>query len=236
MVEDRGVSHERVYLVLTVVLQVVLVVGVVGFLVLGDWANGLLTGAVVFLTLAPRLLRRPLRIDVPPEFQFAAAVFMFLALFLGIGLGFYVRFPWWDLALHTVSGFLLGIVGFIALFVLNGLDQRPEGMRPAFLAVFGYAFAVTLGVFWEIYEFLADTLVPSWDMQIRREGVRDTMIDLIVDAAGAAIVALLGYAYCRTGRFSFLADWITSFLRRNPRLLASKRTGQDRSGDPTDAG
>ena len=232
MIEDRGVSHERVYLVLTVALQVVLLAGVVGFIILGEWANGLLTGAVILLTLAPRLLRRPLRIDVPPEFQFAAAVFMFLAMFLGMGLGFYARFPWWDLALHTASGFLLGIVGFIALFVINGLDSRPEGMRPAFLAVFGFTFAVTLGVLWEIYEFLGDTLVPSWDMQIRREGVRDTMVDLIVDAAGAAVVALLGYAYCRTGRFSFLADWVTSFLRRNPRLLSRKRAGQVRIADP----
>ncbi|HEY5846103.1 MAG TPA: hypothetical protein VIT42_04845 [Microlunatus sp.] len=235
MIEDRGVSHERVYLVLTVALQVVLLAGVVGFIILGEWANGLLTGAVILLTLAPRLLRRPLRIDVPPEFQFAAAVFMFLAMFLGMGLGFYARFPWWDLALHTASGFLLGIVGFIALFVINGLDSRPEGMRPAFLAVFGFTFAVTLGVLWEIYEFLGDTLVPSWDMQIRREGVRDTMVDLIVDAAGAAVVALLGYAYCRTGRFSFLADWVTSFLRRNPRLLSNKRAGQTRTADPPDA-
>lgn len=140
-------------------------------------------------------------------------------MFLGTALQFYDRFYWWDTVLHTSSGFLLGIVGFIALFVLNGVDLRPEGMRPSFIAVFGFTFAVTLGVFWEIYEFVADSLVPSLDMQVRATGVTDTMVDMIVNAVGAAIVAVFGYLYCRTGRFTFVGDAVTSFLDRNPRFF-----------------
>lgn len=140
-------------------------------------------------------------------------------MFLGTALQFYDRFYWWDTVLQTSSGFLLGIVGFIALFVLNGVDLRPEGMRPSFIAVFGFTFAVTLGVFWEIYEFVADSLVPSLDMQVRATGVTDTMVDMIVNAVGAAIVAVFGYLYCRTGRFTFVGDAVTSFLDRNPRFF-----------------
>ena len=54
-------------------------------------------------------------------------------------------------------------------------------------------FAVTLGVFWEIYEFIADNLVPGLDMQVVETGTTDTMVDMIVNTIGAAVVALLGY-------------------------------------------
>src|SRR6478609_6621677 len=215
-------TRERVYNGLTIVIQILLVAGVIGIILLHDWADAVLTTLVIVLTLVPRLLKRRFRVDVPPEFQLVAAVFVFCAIFLGTALGFYGRFHWWDTALHTTSGCLLGIVGFISVFLINGTDHRPEGMRVSLIAVFGFMFAVTLGVFWEIYEFIADNLIPGLDMQVVATGPNDTMIDMIVNTIGAAVVALLGYFYCRTGRDSFIVDIVWKFVRRNPRLFARK--------------
>ena len=217
--EDLG--RERVYGLLTLVIQLVLVAGVIGFVLLRDWPNALLTVLVIALTALPRWLKR-VHVDVPPEFQLVAAAFVFCAIFLGTSLGFYGRFLWWDTALHTTSGCLLGLVGFIAVFLINGTDHRPEGMRVSLVAIFGFMFAVTLGVFWEIYEFIADNLIPGLDMQVVATGPNDTMIDMIVNTIGAAVVALLGYFYCRTGRESFIVDIVWKFVRRNPRLFARK--------------
>jgi hypothetical protein len=217
--EDLG--RERVYGLLTLVIQLVLVAGVIGFVLLRDWPNALLTVLVIALTALPRWLKR-VHVDVPPEFQLVAAAFVFCAIFLGTSLGFYGRFLWWDTALHTTSGCLLGLVGFIAVFLINGTDHRPEGMRVSLVAIFGFMFAVTLGVFWEIYEFIADNLIPGLDMQVVATGPNDTMIDMIVNTIGAAVVALLGYFYCRTGRDSFIVDIVWKFVRRNPRLFARK--------------
>ena len=210
----------RVYGLLTLVIQVVLLAGVVVFILRHDWANAVLTTLVIVLTLIPQLLKRWFRVDVPPEFQLVTAVFVFCAIFLGTSLGFYGRFLWWDTALHTVSGCLLGIVGFIAVFLINGTDHRPEGMRVSLIAVFGFMFAVTLGVFWEIYEFIADNLIPGLDMQVVATGPNDTMVDMIVNLIGAAVIAVLGYMFCRTGRKSFIVDGVCKFVSRNPRLFA----------------
>ena len=215
-------TRDRVYRNLTLVIQGLLVLGVVGFVLLRDWPNALLTTLVIVLTLLPWLLRRWLRVDVPPEFQLVAALFVFCAIFLGTSLGFYGRFHWWDTALHTTSGCLLGIVGFIAVFLINGTDHRPEGMRISLIAVFGFMFAVTLGVFWEIYEFVADQLIPGLDMQVVATGTRDTMVDMIVNTIGAAVIAVLGYLYCRSGRQSFIVDGVTKFVSRNPQLFSRK--------------
>ncbi len=215
-------DRDRVYRWLTSIIQILLLAGVVTFAIRRDWPDAVLTVLVIVLTLIPQLLKRRFKVDVPPEFQLVTAIFVFCAIFLGTSLGFYGRFYWWDTMLHTISGCLLGIVGFISVFLINGTDHRPEGMRVSLIAVFGFMFAVTLGVFWEIYEFVADNLVPGLDMQVVATGPNDTMVDMIVNLIGAAVIAVLGYVYCRTGRDSFIVDGVCKFVRRNPRLFDRK--------------
>lgn len=220
-------SHERnLYLTLTWMIQASLVIGLILFALRRKWEDVFLTSMVILLTLIPAFLSRRLRVIIPPEFQLIAALFVFLSLFLGSALDFYYKFWWWDLALHTASGFLLGIIGFITLYVLNQTDRLPPGMKPVFRCFFGFTFAVTLGVLWEIFEFAVDRLWPQFDMQSTGTGVMDTMKDLIVDCIGAALVAVMGYAYLKTGRYSFIADGVRVFLRKNPRLL-----GHDKQRD-----
>jgi hypothetical protein len=60
------------------------------------------------------------------------------------------------------------------------------------------------------------------NMQNTESGVRDTMQDLIVDMLGAIVVAVMGWFYLRSGRFSFLADGVKKFLARNPKLFSKK--------------
>jgi hypothetical protein len=215
-------EERNLYLTITWVMQVLLVIGLVLFLLRRNWENVFLTAIVIALTLVPAFLFRRYRVIIPPEFELVAAVFIFLSLFLGSALDFYYHFWWWDYALHTASGFLLGIIGFIVMFVLNQTDQLRPAMKPGFIAFFGVTFAVTLGVAWEIFEFAVDRVWPHLNMQSNGTGVVDTMIDLIVDAAGAVIVALMGYAYLKTGRYSFIGDVVRKFVRKNPRLLGKE--------------
>jgi hypothetical protein len=56
-------------------------------------------------------------------------------------------------------------------------------------------------------------------MQSLETGIDDTMHDLIVDTIGAVIVALMGLAYFKAGRYSFLADGVRGFIAMNPRLF-----------------
>src|SRR5688572_15329955 len=212
-------EERKLYLALTYAIQAVLVVGLLLFLYLRNWENVFLTTLVILLTLVPAFLFRRYRVVIPPEFQLVAAAFIFLSLFMGSALDFYYRFWWWDLVLHMASGFLLGIIGFVALFVLNQTDRVRPAMTPAFIAFFGVTFAVTLGVAWEIVEFAVDTVRPEINMQSTETGVRDTMVDLIVDTIGAAIVALMGYAYLKKGHYSFIAEGVRAFIHKNPRLL-----------------
>jgi hypothetical protein len=217
---NQSANDERsVYLTLTLIIQVIVGAGLIVLVYWRDWENVFLAVLVMLLTLAPAFLGRRYRIVVPPEFQLTAALFVFLSVFLGSITGLYERFWWWDVFLHTSSGFLLGIVGFVALFLLNRTDRIPQGMRPGFLCFFAVIFAMALGVVWEVFEFAVDTVRPAANMQRRETGVVDTMQDLMVDTLGAAVVAMMGLAYLTKGRYSFVADGVVKFVRRNPRLF-----------------
>lgn len=224
----------NVYVVLTVVIQALLALGLALFVLRGDWENVFLTGLVILLTLVPAFAWRRYRVFIPPEFQLAAALFVFLSLFLGSAFDLYYRFWWWDVVLHTGSGFLLGIVGFLSMFLLNRTNRLPEGIRPGFVCFFGVTFAVFLGVLWEIFEFVLDRFT-GLNMQTVETGVVDTMQDLIVDTLGAVIVALMALAYFRGGRYSFVVDGVRGFIRKNPRLFrhasAAERPG---AGPPSE--
>jgi hypothetical protein len=213
---------------LTLLIQAALVVGLAIFVWRRDWENVFLTALVICLTLVPAFLALRHRIIVPPDFQLVAALFVFLSLFLGSAVNWYYRYWWWDMALHAGSGFLVGMVGFLAIFLLNQSDRIPHGMRPAFVCLFAVTFSVTAGVVWEIFEYVMDLIAPSLNMQTGETGVHDTMNDLIVDTAGAVLVAAMGWAYMKSGRYSFIADAVRGFVRRNPRLFGQR--GQSPNG------
>jgi hypothetical protein len=208
---------------ITLVIQAWLGIAVIVFVLRRDWENVFLTLIVIGLVVVPTFALQRYRVHVPPEFQFIALAFVFLSLFLGSARDFYYRFWWWDMVLHAGSGFLLGIVGWIVLFLLLQADRLPQGVGPALVSVFGVTFAVTLGVLWETFEYAVDLIWPHINMMSHETGVHDTMQDLIVDTVGAIVVGLIGYGYARRGQPSFLIDAVRAFIRKNPRLFRRSR-------------
>ncbi len=218
---DSGRAR-RIHLVVLAVLQTIMAVELVLVLWRGAGLTAVLVLVVMAVTLAPVLLGRRLPVDIPAEFQVLAIVFVFAALFLGEVRSWYERIWWWDIALHTSSGLLLGLVGFLLVYVLNENERVDVHMRPRFVALFAFLFAVAVGALWEIFEFSMDRLFganmqkPMFDDP---SGLTDTMWDLIVDTLGAFAISALGWWYMQRGERSFIEAWIRKFIARNPRLF-----------------
>ncbi|MFN2436577.1 MAG: hypothetical protein ABR513_05760 [Desulfotignum sp.] len=179
------------------------------------------------ITFFPLLLEKKFRVFIPPEFVLVSIAFVFASLFLGEIHGYYTRYWWWDIALHTGSGILLGIVGFLLVHVLNETEDIGVHLKPGFVALFAFLFAVGMGALWEIFEFGMDSFFGT-NMQKKMlddpSGLTDTMWDLIVDTLGAMVIAVIGYGYIKTARNeSFLERWINAFIRNNPRLFSRHR-------------
>ena len=159
--------------------------------------------AVMFL---PNMLEKKWTWPITDAMYFLYFLFLYCAIYLGEVRNFFYVVPHWDTWLHTFSGGMLGALGFIVVDRLNRVEGVPVRLSPGFVCLFALCFAVTVGVFWEIYEFTFDGLL-GLNMQkfrlengtqlVGRAALQDTMKDLIVDVAGAAVSVLLGYLSSR---------------------------------------
>ena len=212
----------RIHLAVLAVLQSIMAVELVLVLWRGEWLTAVLVLVIMGVTLAPAVLGDRLPVHIPAEFQVLAVAFVFAALFLGEVRSYYERIWWWDIGLHTSSGLLLGLVGFLLVYVLNENERVDVHMRPRFVALFAFLFAVAVGAVWEIFEFAMDRLLGA-NMQKPMlgdpSGLTDTMWDLIVDTLGAFAISALGWRYMRRGQRSFIEAWIRKFIARSPRLF-----------------
>lgn len=206
------------------VLQAIMALEFAAALYERQWFTAFLVFMIITLTLAPAALGHRLRVHIPSEFQLLAVVFVFAALFLGEIHSYYDRIWWWDIALHTTSGLLLGIVGFLLVYLLNQSENVDIHLQPHFVALFAFVFAVAVGTLWEIFEFTMDR---NFGTRMQKpmlgdpSGLTDTMWDLIVDTIGAAAISLFGWWYLRRGERSFVEVWIRRFIEHNPRLFSS---------------
>jgi hypothetical protein len=114
------------------------------------------------------------------------------------------------------------MLGFMFVYILNEDDKVDLHMRPSFVALFAFFFAVGIGAIWEIFEFGMDEYFGT-NMQPATpsdpSGLTDTIHDLIVDSVGAAVVGLGGWRYLARPRRSRVDDWASRFIRRNPKLF-----------------
>ncbi|HNP36851.1 MAG TPA: hypothetical protein PKK10_13445 [Woeseiaceae bacterium] len=183
------------------------------------WLSAFLILTIALLILFVTVFSHRLGVQIPAEFQILALVFVFAALFLGEVQGYYERIWWWDIALHSTSGLLMGILGFLLVYVLNESSRITFTMTPHFVAFFAFMFAVAVGSLWEIFEFAMDSIFGTQmqkPMLNDPSGLTDTMWDMIVNTIGAMLISLLGWWYMKRDRRSFIDTWIQKFIERNP--------------------
>ena len=222
MTENTGLRENRVHHILALLLLLLMIVEWFVLLLEQRWLSAFLVILIIMTLISPLIFRHKMEIEIPAEFHIAAVVFIFASLYLGEIQSFYHRFWWWDMALHGSAGLLMGIVGFLLVYLLNESKRVELNMNPVFISLFAGLFAVTIGTFWEIFEFSMDRLFGlnmQKPMLSDPSGLTDTMWDMIVNAIGALIISFMGWWYLKRERAFFVKEWIRTFIRKNPRMF-----------------
>ncbi|HSH31060.1 MAG TPA: hypothetical protein VK963_00105 [Candidatus Saccharimonadales bacterium] len=211
---------DRIQMGISMVIRAVLVVAIIQGAATGNWAVVFVSLLALVLTIVPLLWAGRYNVKLPIDFELAIVLFIYAAIFLGTVRGYYQRFWWWDAFLHTGSGFALGFIGFLILYLLYA--QKKLQASPFLMAFFAWAFALALGAAWEIFEYSIDGLFGT---NMQRSGLPDTMADLIVDALGALFASGIGYIYLKQNIWDPFDGAIRKFLATNPRFKgkASRR-------------
>ena len=112
----------------------------------------------------PSLVERNLNIHLPNVFEGIVLVFIYSAEILGEINCYYMKIPHWDTMLHTVNGFMFAAFGFALLDIINRNSRIKFKVSPVYLALVAFCFSMTIGVFWEFFEYYGD-LILGTDMQ-----------------------------------------------------------------------
>ena len=172
--------------------------------------RGLQYVAMVLIMQLPRMLKKRFQIEVPWLLSAVIVLFCFSALVLGDGLNLYGRIPWWDKLLHAESGVLLSMIALWLIHVIMAENDKYIYFNKWFLCLFLVMFSLGLGACWEIIEYTYDSIMGTNTQQFMatttgsiftpddlplcgHEALRDSMGDLILDFAGALLVAVYGF-------------------------------------------
>lgn len=188
-----------------------LLIAIVLAIISKNWITLFVCIIISFLIFIPKALEKTFKIDFPIEFEIWIVLFIYASFFLGEVNNYHNKFWWWDILLHGSSAIAFGLIGFVILYIM---DKSTRIKAPATaLAIFTFAFAISIGSLWEIFEFSVDNIFNS---NMQKSGLVDTMSDLIVDAVGALIASVAGYFYLTTKKKHLFTRVVERFVILNP--------------------
>ncbi len=165
---------------------------------------------MLVILVLPVFVKKFFKVKIPKSFQIIYVTFAFCGIVLGDVVNFFDKFKYWDSLLHFFSGVLLACLGFVLINTLNKADSVSLQLSPIFVAVSVLCFAIAIGAIWEILEYTCDDIFGTSTQTylestsgsvggddavplLGHEALKDTMWDLILDTAGAVIVAIFGF-------------------------------------------
>lgn len=179
---------------------------------LGDYVLVILNAiGLLVLSFAPKLLKH-YNLEIPNVIINVYFTLITMAMLFGEIFGFYKNVKGWDSIIHFSSGTLIAMIG-ISLISLFNNDNKNLKLSPIFIVLFGFCFAMTVGVFWEIFEYAMDGLFGGNMQRFRdnhdatklflgRHALMDTMKDFILNALGATVTSIITYIDLkREGKF-----------------------------------
>lgn len=155
-----------------IVLRTFVIIALIVSCIRGNYENAFVCVLSLILFLAPAFITANFGIEFPSTMEIIVFLFIFAAEILGEIQCYYIKFPYWDIMLHTLNGFLCAACGFGLVDILNKNPKVKFKMSPIFLAVVAFCFSMTIGVLWEFFEFGCDTL-------LHKDTQKDTIIHSI---------------------------------------------------------
>lgn len=216
MKNENFYRKRKINMIITNFVRLALILLFIRGWIIGDHSQDLVIILTFFMTYYPSILEKRFGVYLPARLEIIITLFIFAAQVLGEMNGFYDKIPWWDTMLHTTSGIILGLVGFLFVYLLNEKGDANVNLSPIFVVIVAFCFALTLGVFWEFFEFGADRLL-GYNMQKFRmpwqDGLVDTMEDLIVDALGALVACIGGWMYMKKKKDTLFNDYFDKWFK-----------------------
>jgi len=160
------------------------------------------------VTFIPITLKKLFDIDIPVTFEILYLMGIYGILTIGELRGFYSGLWWWSILISLTASVALG---FISLSIIHMLYKRNKiSESPIFAGILIFCFSVTLGIFWEIFEFILDMIIHSG----LQKNLLDTMQDISMNILGALVVSIAGAFYIKRGKDYLVSTFMSGVIER----------------------
>lgn len=185
-IKDFDKKTIAVYFTLRLLVILVMIIQILH----GNWEAVFLCVLTLFLFLVPFFIDKKLKIDLPTPLEIVILLFIFAAEILGEIQNFYGIFPYWDMLLHTLNGFLCGAIGFSLIDILNENKNKKKTFKlsPIYVALVAFCFSMTIGVLWEFFEYGVDK-VMKYDMQ--KDKIVENISSVLLNENGENVPMIL---------------------------------------------
>ena len=173
------------------VLRLGLLLATGAALLAGDAGAAMALGFVAALALIARVVNLPR----PYDFGFVLVLTLHAA---GEALGWYDSLEWFDRIVHVVLPCLVApvlYIGLARLDVLSDPRDHTNARHYTGMAIVAFCLGMAVGGLWEIVEFASDGVLDT----ALSEGNPDTVGDLVADAVGSLLGAVLLVAWAVWG-------------------------------------
>lgn len=173
--KSKAIAKEKKFNLKTyiyILLRIAVILCMMRQIQLGNIMNAVLCIFTLVLFSITIFMEHKLNIDFPDLLEITVWIFIFSAEILGEINEFYIHFENWDLILHTTNGFIMAGIGYSLVELLNKNENISVTLSPIYVAIVAVSFSMTIGVFWEFFEYGVDKYLHK-DMQ------KDTVINTI---------------------------------------------------------
>jgi len=209
-------------LIARTILRAAILVTAIVAVIRGDVLYGIYCLAALGLTTLIATLTERAAVRSPVAIDVVLLVLMVSDMTLGNTVGLYLSWPWYDKVLHFGSSILIGLLGFLAIYIAHVTGRLRFHRWLDGIAIL--LVTLGLGAIWEICEYAVDTtLGRATQGAPGLAALDDTMIDLMLDAIGAVVAAIVGPLYMRHSVKSRLrVRAIAELLARRERLVRER--------------
>lgn len=198
---DRALHAARWEIRLAWLLRALILLTAIVHAAQGAWLYVLLCLAAVALVVIPAWMARSSAANLPVEIELVLLWWLVADMTLGRLAALYDTSAWFDKALHLGNSVLLGMLGFLAVYVLHFTGKLPAGKIVTGVII--VVLTLGIGAFWEILEYLSDVFFAKGAQGSPLQSpLDDTMWDLILDGMGGLIGGVLGPIYMRHSKRS----------------------------------
>ena len=193
-------------------IRILLIINMIYLIYTMQWLQVLIVASVLLVSFLPEALKFTSGVELTKFMNYFFIVFVLLSQWCGTYLRAYDVISWWDLFLHGLSAFVVGLGGLVILRLCDPELMTFKNQKYGLISIMIFFTIASSAVFWEIFEFVGDTFFGT---NAQLESLRDTMEDMLICVIIGIIFSFWIYRSLRKGKNNFVTKQMNEFMLLN---------------------